>query len=152
VGRAAASPDLGESEAGSVADVIELIRVRGGRATPAKRILLEVLFADDRHLTADELSEAVHARAPDVHITTIYRNLEDLQKLGVVVHTHLGHGPATYQLATRAHAHFVCEGCGARFTVPDEFFADLAGSAREQLGFQIDPHHFAILGRCRNCS
>jgi Fe2+ or Zn2+ uptake regulation protein len=128
------------------------MRARGGRATSPKRILLEVLFSDDRHLSAEELGEAVQARAPDVHMTTIYRNLEDLQRLGVVVHTHLGHGPVTYQLASHAHAHLVCSECGARTTAPDELFRGLALAAKTQLGFTIDPHHFAILGRCAACS
>lgn len=136
----------------SVDEVLALMRARGGRATSPKRILLEVLFGDDRHLSAEELGEAVQARAPDVHMTTIYRNLEDLQRLGVVVHTHLGHGPVTYQLASHAHAHLVCAECGTRITAPDELFQGLALAAKTRLGFTIDPHHFAILGRCAACT
>ncbi len=136
----------------TVDDVLALVRSRGGRATPSRRLLLEVLFESDRHLSAEELAEAVQARAPDVHISTIYRNLEDLQRLGVAVHTHLGHGPATYQLASYAHAHFICEKCGAAIEAPDEMFRGLARSAKARLGFSIDPRHFAILGRCAACA
>ena len=102
-------------------------------------------------MTAEELAEAVQARAPDVHISTIYRNVEDLERLGVVVHAHMGHGPAAYQLATLAHGHFICEVCGATLEAPDELFADLAGTVKAKMGFTIDPHHFAMLGRCRAC-
>jgi Fur family ferric uptake transcriptional regulator len=87
-----------------------------------------------------------------VHISTIYRNVEDLQRLGVIVHTHLGHGPATYQLASLAHAHLICEECGATIEAPDDLFRGLARTARTKLGFSIDPRHFAILGRCASCS
>ena len=97
------------------------------------------------------LAGAVQARAPEVHISTIYRNLEDLQQLGVIVHSHLGHGPATYQLASLAHGHFICEACGATLEAPDELFRGLAESVKAKLGFSIDPHHFAILGLCRAC-
>jgi Fe2+ or Zn2+ uptake regulation protein len=34
---------------------------------------------------------------------------------------------------------------------PDELFVTLAERAQAQYGFRIDPHHFSILGRCRNC-
>ncbi|HLG92788.1 MAG TPA: Fur family transcriptional regulator [Acidimicrobiales bacterium] len=136
----------------SVDDVLELLRARGGRATSPRRTLLEVLFEAEGHLSAEELAEAVQARAPDVHISTIYRNLEDLQRLGVVVHSHLGHGPATYQLAALAHAHFVCEGCGALIEAPDDVFRGLARTTRARLGFLIDPRHFAIPGRCADCA
>lgn len=142
---------LGKADVSSVDDVMALVRARGGRATSSRRVLLEVLFQAQGHLVVEELAEAVQARAPDVHISTIYRNLEDLERLGVVVHTHLGHGPAAYQLASLAHAHFICETCGAVIEAPDELFQGLARTAKTRLGFSIDPHHFAILGRCAAC-
>ncbi len=135
----------------SVEGVLRLVRARGGRVTESRRTLLEVLFEAGEHKSAEELAEAVQERAPDVHISTIYRNLEDLQQLGVIVHSHLGHGPATYQLASLAHAHFICEACGAMLEAPDELFRGLADTVRAKLGFSIDPHHFAMLGLCRVC-
>lgn len=135
-----------------VDDVIALLRAGGGRATHSRRLLLEVLFESGGHLTADDIGTAVQARAPEVHLSTIYRNLEELQRLGVVVHSHLGHGPATYQLAGAAHAHFVCEECGAMVEAPEELFKGLARLAKARLGFSIDPRHFAIQGRCADCS
>jgi Fur family transcriptional regulator, ferric uptake regulator len=147
-----APPAPGNARVGSVEDVIALVRARGGRATPSRRLLLEVLFEADDHMSAEVLALAVQARAPDVHISTIYRNLEDLQRLGVVVHSHLGHGAATYQLAAQAHAHFICEDCGALIEAPDELFSTLASTARHRYGFFIDPRHFAIVGRCSACA
>ena len=140
------------SAVSSVEDVLALVRARGGRATLSRRTLLEVLFDADGHLSAEDLAGAVQRRSPDVHLSTIYRNLDELQELGVIVHSHLGHGPATYQLATLAHAHFICELCGAAIEAPDEVFKGLARTAKTKLGFSIDPHHFAILGRCAACS
>ncbi len=144
--------DGAPTEVASVEEALAAVRASGGRATHSKRILLEVLFGTDAHLSAEELAGAVHERAPDIHLSTVYRNLEDLQRIGIVAHTHLGHGPSTYQLASHAHAHFICEECGARVEAPDELFAGLARSAKATLGFDIDPHHFAILGRCSNCA
>ena len=129
-----------------------MVRAHGGRATASRRVLLEVLFEATDHCTAEDLAGAVQARAPDVHLSTIYRNLEDLQRLGVIVHTHLGHGPATYQLATTAHAHLICEECGTTVEAADELFHGLARAAQARHGFVIDPHHFAVLGRCARCT
>jgi Fur family transcriptional regulator, ferric uptake regulator len=136
----------------SVDEVLDLLRARGGRVTSSRRILLDVLFEATGHLSVEDLAAAVQSRAPDVNVSTIYRNVEDLERLGVVAHSHLGHGPATYQLASLAHAHFVCESCGVRIEAPDSMFRSLARSAKSDLGFSIDPHHFAILGRCADCS
>ncbi len=144
--------DLAVVDVDCVDDVLALVRSRGGRATSSRRVLLEALFEAEGHLSAEDLTETVQARVPDVHISTIYRNLEDLQRLGVIVHAHLGHGPATYQLATLAHTHLMCEECGAMIEAPDELFADLARSIRSRFGFTINPHHFAMPGRCADCS
>jgi Fur family transcriptional regulator, ferric uptake regulator len=147
----ALEPGGAGTQPSTVDEVLAMVRARGGRATPPRRTLLEVLFKADGHLNAEELAAAVQARAPEVHLSTIYRNLDDLQRLGVVVHSHLGHGPATYQLAALAHAHFICEVCGVTIEAPDQVFQGLSRTVKRKLGFSIDPHHFAILGRCAAC-
>jgi Fe2+ or Zn2+ uptake regulation protein len=135
----------------TVDEALELLRQAGGRVTPSRRLLLETLFDDPGHRNAEELAAEVQARAPDVHLSTIYRNLDELERLGVIVHAHLGHGPATYHLATEAHGHFVCEECSTMIEVPDHVFRGLAKTAKAEYGFTIDPHHFAVPGRCDNC-
>jgi Fe2+ or Zn2+ uptake regulation protein len=134
-----------------VDEVLELVRRHGGRVTSSRRLLLRALFDAQRHRSAEELAAEVQTQAPDVHLSTIYRNLEELERLGVIVHSHLGHGPATYHLASSAHGHLVCEGCGTMLEVPNDLFGELARGAYDQFGFVIDPHHFAVLGRCRTC-
>ncbi|MGD0219258.1 MAG: transcriptional repressor [Acidimicrobiales bacterium] len=135
-----------------VEEVLELLRAHGDRITTSRRLLLRCLFASTAHRTAEDLAAAVHTLAPDVTLSTIYRNLEELQRLGVVVHAHLGHGPAVYHLASEMHGHLVCESCGAVIEAPAGFFDVLADQAWRQHGFTIDPRHFAILGLCGNCS
>jgi len=136
----------------SVESVLDYLRSRGNRVTSSRRILLEVLFAADGHLSAEDLAEAVQKQAPDVALSTIYRNLEELEQLGVISHSHLGHGPSSYLLASHAHAHFMCAVCGTMIEAPDDMFQGLARTAKAQLGFSIDPRHFAIFGRCAECS
>ena len=139
-------------EFSSVESVLDYMRASGGRATSSRRILLEVLFNATGHLSAEELAEAVQRQAPDVHLSTIYRNLDELEQLGVIAHSHLGHGPSSYLLAIHAHAHFICAECGVMIEAPDDIFRGLARAAKTKLGFAIDPKHFAILGLCSNCS
>jgi Fur family transcriptional regulator, ferric uptake regulator len=135
----------------AVEDVLALVRRTGGRATPARRLLLTALFGSGEHRSAEELAAEVHAQAPDVHLSTIYRNLEELERLGIIDSTRLGSGPATYHLASAAHGHLVCEKCGTMTEVPDEIFSELVRVAGAEYGFAINPHRFAVMGLCANC-
>jgi Fur family ferric uptake transcriptional regulator len=139
-------------DATTIEGALELVRQHGGRITSSRRFLLRALFDSEGHKTAEELATEVQSQAPDIHLSTIYRNLDELERLGVIVHAHLGHGPATYHLATSVHGHLVCEECGKMIEAPDSLFTGLAKTARAQFGFTIDPHHFAMLGRCAECS
>jgi len=34
---------------------------------------------------------------------------------------------------------------------PDEIFVGLSRAAKSEFDFDINPHHFAMLGRCKDC-
>jgi Fur family transcriptional regulator, ferric uptake regulator len=135
----------------TIDDVLTGMRERGGRVTPARRLLLAALFRSHAHRSAEDLADEVQAQAPDVNISTIYRNLDELVGLGVVDRTYIGGGPATYHLSSPAHGHLVCVQCGTMTEVPNELFGDLAQVVEERYGFAIDPHRFAVTGRCAAC-
>lgn len=140
-----------QETADRVEQVLDLLRMRGDRITTSRRLLLHCLFTGNQHRTAEELAAEVQVSAPDVNLSTIYRNLEELERLGVVVHVHLGHGPASYDLASETHGHLVCKSCGTMVEAPSEFFGALALIAKDRYGFAIDPRHFAVLGQCKAC-
>ncbi len=145
----------GEAHAGggdAVEDVLQLLRTGGSRITTSRRLLVRTLVERGEHATAEELASQVQSEAPDIHLSTIYRNLEELERRGVVSHAHLGHGPATYHLSATAHGHLVCEGCGAMHEAPDELFEDFAALVAGRYGFVVDSHHFAVIGRCARCT
>jgi Fur family transcriptional regulator, ferric uptake regulator len=152
VTRRSATQEAQPGDGVTLDDVLELVRRHGGRVTSSRRFLLRALFESPGHRTAEDLAAEVQEMAPDVHLSTIYRNLEELERLGVVVHSHFGHGPTTYHLASAVHGHFVCELCGKLIEVPEPLFSGLYKSALTQFGFTIDPHHFVMLGRCSDCS
>ncbi len=132
--------------------MIDQVRALGGRATIARRLILTHLFSDPTHHTAEEIAAAIQVEAPEVHLSTIYRNLEELERLGVVEHTHLGHGPATYHVAPSKHGHLVCKECGSVTEIDDVRFAPFVASIRDEYGFVVDAHHFAMLGYCERCA
>lgn len=128
------------------------LRSRGYRLTPQRQLVLEAVTAL-RHGTPDEICTHVQGIAGAVNISTVYRTLELLEELGLVTHTHLGHGAPTYHASTdEDHLHLVCRDCGA-VTETDVSIADpLVHQLASRHGFETDVAHFAIYGRCAACS
>jgi Fur family ferric uptake transcriptional regulator len=133
-------------------EALAAVRSAGGRATPAKRTLLEILAANPGHLTAEELTALIQTVSPDIASSTVYRILEELERIGVVEHSHAGKGPATYHLHHEAHGHLICHSCGTMIEAPPVLYVELVKEARERWGFEVDPHHFAVLGTCAACA
>jgi Fur family ferric uptake transcriptional regulator len=141
---------------GGVADdrldaILALVRARGVRLTTPRRAIVQALLQAPDHVTAEELAAAVQAAHPDVHRSTVYRTLDTLTDLGVVVHAHLGHGPAVYHLADRPHYHLVCQRCGSVTELPIAVMAPLRRRLARDFRFELDATHFALAGRCGDC-
>ena len=128
------------------------LRRRGYRLTPQRQLVLEAV-GELGHGTPDEIAAAVHEKASGVNISTVYRTLELLEEIGLVRHTHLGHGAPTYSVASELdHVHLVCRDCGGIDEAPPELVAPIVDELAATRGFQVDVGHFAVFGRCRDCA
>ncbi|MFF8836433.1 Fur family transcriptional regulator [Streptomyces sp. NPDC015130] len=128
------------------------LRQRGYRLTPQRQLVLEAVDTLE-HATPDEILGEVRRTASGVNISTVYRTLELLEELGLVSHAHLGHGAPTYHLADRHHhLHLVCRDCSGVIEAHVEVAAEFTGKLRETFGFETDMKHFAIFGRCADCT
>lgn len=127
------------------------LRARGYRLTPQRQLVLEAV-ASLGHATPDDIVTAVRRTATGVNISTVYRTLELLEELGLVTHTHLGHGPPTYHAATDDdHVHLVCRVCGTVSETAPGLVDGVVAELLETEGFRADVGHLAIFGTCRGC-
>ena len=127
------------------------LRSRGYRLTPQRQLVLDAV-RDQGHSTPEEIASRVQAESGSVNTSTVYRTLDLLEELGLVTHTHLGHGAPTYHPADESdHVHLVCRVCRSVESVPADLVAPLAGSLRERDGFEVDVTHIAMQGRCASC-
>jgi Fur family transcriptional regulator, ferric uptake regulator len=127
------------------------LRARGYRVTPQRQLVLEAVTKLE-HASPEEIWADVQQTASGVNISTIYRALELLEQLGLVTHTHLGHGAPRYHLAAEAdHVHLVCSSCGRITQVPPDAVEALVSALDESNGFQTDVGHLTVFGRCASC-
>ncbi|SDC89791.1 Fur family transcriptional regulator [Actinokineospora iranica] len=133
------------------AELRETLHQRGMRMTPQRQLVLDALL-DLEHATPEQVCQHVQRTTPTVNITTIYRTLELLEGLGLVHHTHLGHGAPTYSVHEHQHVHLVCHRCGHIDESPRAVMDELCGTLRVAHGFVLDAGHLALSGTCRSCS
>jgi Fur family transcriptional regulator, ferric uptake regulator len=131
----------------SLEEAFAVVREEGHRLSAARRIVLEALFAADGPVTAEQV-----AAKATLDLTSVYRNLETFEAIGLVRHVHLGHGAGRYALAGEGEAEYsVCEGCGnARTLAPVEVDA-VRAAVREATGLEARFSHFPIVGICPDC-
>lgn len=127
--------------------VLAQIRAHGGRITTARRLVVGALLGATAHSSAEDLATAIRGEHPEVHLTTVYRTLESLEAMGIVAHTHVGHGAAVYHLGA-LHQHLACEVCGRISDVPASLLDDLRDQLARDHDFVLHVGHFALLGRC----
>lgn len=131
-----------------VDDALQRIRDHGGRVTPGKRALAELLFTRRRSLTADEIASLLdgHDRS------AIYRNLAQFEELGIAEHLHLGHGQAVYRPAGLPTVPVLCSACGASFDLDRARTSSFARLVAKHTGVEVDLTHFPLTGTCGDCA
>ena len=133
-------------------DVAHRLTELGYRLTPQRMMILSAIEGSESHISAEEIYAQVVAKYPHVNISTVYRTLELLKRLGLVTETDLGEGRVRYHPADKGHHHhLVCEECGAIIDLDESTLFPLKDALLRNYKFVADLRHLAIFGRCTNC-
>jgi Fur family transcriptional regulator, ferric uptake regulator len=142
------------SAVGDDAPLAERLRARGLRLTTPRRQVLAAV-AELPHATPEAVVAWLRKQAgPEgaaPGTSTVYRNLDVLERLGLVWHTHLGKGAPVYHAAEHPHLHVVCQSCGAIASADPGLLDSAAERLAADLGFTVDVGHVALSGTCRDC-
>ena len=134
-------------------DIAGELSKQGYRLTPQRMMILSAIENSDNHISAEEIYTQITAKYPNVNISTVYRTLELLKRLGLVTETDLGEGRVRYHPAEKGHHHhLVCWECGAIIDLDESVLSPVKDVLLKEYGFIADLRHLAILGRCVNCS
>jgi Fur family transcriptional regulator, ferric uptake regulator len=145
-----AAPETPRRSFDDMEGALAILREQGLRVSSARRLVLQSLFAADGPATA----EAIASRADlSLDLASVYRNLETLERVGIVQHVHLGHGPGLYALAgAREREYLVCDRCGRVEAVESERLERTRAAIRSDFGYEARFTHFPIVGLCAGCA
>jgi len=138
-----------------VDEIIGTIRDSGGRVTQARRLVVErIVEGGDHHLTAPELIDDLRVGDPDFHESTVYRVLELLTELNIVVPVSVQSGATVFHLTDDAHTHhhLLCSGCGSVTETDGSLLDAVATDVERRHGFALAVDSpTTLLGRCAAC-
>jgi Fur family ferric uptake transcriptional regulator len=128
-----------------------VLKEKGFKLTPQRRLIVEYLHDNDAHLTAEEILNYLESRAPGVNKSTVYRTLELLEEAGCVLKSEID-GHFIYHHAEEGHHHhLVCVGCGKSVDCNENIFSGVKRTLAEKYGFNADMKHMMINGLCEDC-
>jgi Fur family ferric uptake transcriptional regulator len=134
---------------------------RVSRWTMPREAILELLSKSSKHMSAKEIYASLYNSYPGMGLTTVYRTLDLLARMGVVTKLTLGDGQSRYEFKSREkedhHHHLICTSCG-RIIDYSEFLDEelsLVKKTEERLAkkfnFVIQDHNIEFLGLCEKC-
>ncbi len=121
------------------------------RVTPQRVVVHRALRELDRHVTADELLDAVSERLPSVSLPTIYATLELLEELGMARRVQRA-GTTLFDPRIEPHHHLVCTSCGSVEDLDAAVDSAALERAAGRHGFAPERVEALVHGRCRDCA
>ena len=143
------APETPRRSFDDIEGALGILREQGLRVSSARRLVLQSLFAADGPATAEAIARRTGLA---LDLASVYRNLETLERVGIVRHVHLGHGPGLYALAgAREREYLVCDRCGHVEAVESDRLERTRESIRADFGYEARFTHFPIVGICADC-
>jgi Fur family transcriptional regulator, ferric uptake regulator len=142
------APDVPRLVVSTPGEAIQALRESGLRLSTARRLVIEALFAADGPVSAAALAQDLLLEE-----SSVYRNLEVLERHGLTRHVHLGHGPGLYALVGRDEGEYLyCQRCGKVTLLAPEELDPVREHLRDHFGHTARFTHFAIVGLCEPCA
>jgi Fe2+ or Zn2+ uptake regulation protein len=132
-------------------DYAGLMRERGFRVTPQRQIILDAVCQSGGHTTPEQIYERVHATTPALNRATVYRNLDFLCEMRLVVAVRIG-DQTFYEIAGKTpHHHLICRTCGSVERVGHETVKGFFAKIERENDFTVDMDHLGLFGLCADC-
>jgi Fe2+ or Zn2+ uptake regulation protein len=133
------------------AELAELLRERGLRATSQRVVMHRLLRDRDRHVSAEKLLSEASEKLPGVSLPTVYSTLELFEQLGIVRRVNGGGGTLLWDTRADTHHHMICRRCGRIEDMETPLDLERARRSAARSGFQADRAEVVVSGLCRDC-
>ncbi len=131
------------------------------RLTAPREAILEFLSQSSKHMSAKEIYASLHRSYPGIGLSTVYRTLNLLARMGIVTKLSIGDGQSRYEFKSKKkeehHHHLICTKCGQIINYSEFLDEELTLVKKteerlaEKYNFIIQDHNIEFLGICEKC-
>jgi Fur family ferric uptake transcriptional regulator len=147
---------MGQAQADSWAmRAQQVLAENGHHSGQARRALLQLLDSQACALSAVELEDALRSSKRPVARASIYRILDELERLRLVQKVQVGQEMARYEPVRTGeghHHHLVCANCGTVTPFTDQGIEEAIRKLSHRVPMRVAEHEIVLRGNCQGCT
>lgn len=131
------------------------------RWTAPREAILELMRRTSKHLSAKDIYAALYKMYPGIGLTTVYRTLDLLVRMGLINKFTFGDGPSRFEYKSEDkkghHHHVICSNCGKIIDYSDflddelELVEKTEKHLTRKYHFKVLGHNIEFYGLCEKC-
>jgi Fur family ferric uptake transcriptional regulator len=138
-----------------IEQALDRLAAAGYRRGGARRQLLELIAHQRCALSALEIHAALAGGERRVSRASVYRILEELERVGVVQRVEVGAGISRFEAIGDGrghHHHLVCDSCGRLQPFSDEELEQTIRRLSDRVPLEVSEHEVVLHGACADCA
>ncbi|HEY9296307.1 MAG TPA: transcriptional repressor [Phormidium sp.] len=129
---------------------------RGWRLTPQRETILHLFqeLPKGDHLSAEDLYQRLESQGEPISLSTIYRSLKLMARMGILRELELGEGHKHYELNQpypHHHDHLICVRCNKTVEFKNDAILKIGTKTAEKEGYQLLDCQLTIHAICPAC-
>jgi Fur family transcriptional regulator, ferric uptake regulator len=144
-----------EARSGWAERATDALARAGYRRGGVRSSIVALLDEQPCALSAVEIGEALAARGQVASRASVYRVMEELERIGLLARVEVGQGIVRFEPLREGpghHHHTVCERCGRLEPFTDDGLERAIRRVSERLELDVSEHEIVIRGACPSCS
>ena len=121
------------------------------RNSKQRQLVLEAVKSVHSHPTAEEVFQMVREKNPNISLGTVYRNLNLLSEMGLIMKLDLGCESDHFDGECKEHGHFICKKCGAIQDLPCESSQKVREILNSEMQQEMQTIYLTVVGLCKKC-
>ena len=128
----------------------------GWRLTPQRETILQIFqdLPQGEHLSAEDLHQRLEHDGGGISLSTIYRTLKLMARMGILRELELGEGHKHYEINQpypHHHHHLICTRCNMTIEFKNDSILKIGTKTAQKEGYQLLDCQLTIHAICPRC-